>query len=109
MGCGVMKFQHPDVDFPVIGTAKGVVIVRPEALVRGPTLEQNSLQQTDANDDDSTSPSTTATPRRKRKGLEGELLDFLKEAKAATQRRREIHLQQMKTFQVSFLSFIDKQ
>ena len=53
-GQGTMKFQfysqfnelldkNHDVDFPVIGTAKGVTIVRPEAPLREPhSLENRS-------------------------------------------------------------------
>lgn len=58
------------------------MILSPKVSVIWPTLGQNSPQySTDVSDDDS--------PMRKRKGREGELLDLLKEAKAASQRRHD--------------------
>ncbi|KAJ8391894.1 hypothetical protein AAFF_G00083650 [Aldrovandia affinis] len=98
---------------------------RPEALVSGPTPGQNTPRQsTDATDADdgasfSTSSTTTATPagpvrkRKKQEGVGGELLVFLKEAEAASQRRHDEHLEQMKASQDSIermvQSIINKQ
>ena len=72
-----MSFQF-NVDFPVIGTAKGVTIVRPEAPLREPhSLEENR----------SGSPGRSSTQKRKKKGREADLCEILKEAEAAKQRR----------------------
>lgn len=91
-GQGTIKFHfysqisellqnNHDVDFPVIGTGKGVKIVRPEALSREPQSHKKRSGSLGNS-------STLALKRnRKGKGQQAELCDILREAESAKQKR----------------------
>lgn len=99
-GRGSMRFQffqemdallcdQHDISFPVVATAEGVEIRRPEAL----NVETCAASE---------SVTTNTCKKRKSKGEDSGLLDFLRESELATQRRHEEILAQMSASQQSF-------
>lgn len=130
-GKGPTKFQffkemgeliggHHDIDFPVIGTAKGVTVRRPEAikqpLISGnPSTEEEvssppMAPSSHSSDSESAGPSTLSPPHtsalaRKRKCREDTtqvMSCVIKECEQATQRRHEEIMGELKTTNALF-------
>lgn len=93
--------QNHDVDFPVVGTSEGIDIRRPDVLNaegrQSPTLSQSSTPS---------QCSARGTPKPKVRTQLNSVLHFLQESEAASQRRHEALLSQMKASQDSFESLM---
>ncbi|KAF7686756.1 uncharacterized protein LOC124381313 [Silurus meridionalis] len=88
---------HHDVEFPVVGTVKGVEVRRPKTL------------NVDAErDSEVTSTRPNLLKRKKANEHYFALLDFLKESTAARQRRHEETLAQMKSAQDGFEALMNR-
>lgn len=110
-GKGTMRFQfynemeellggHHDIDYPVVGTAAGLEIRRPELLTeKGQTLVPVSHPHPPI-------PPSTPSSVRRRRSEDGELLSFMREAEAATHRRHEEIIDQMKASRQSFEAMV---
>lgn len=99
---------HHDVEFPVVGTVKGVEVRRPKALNIDGERDSPVTAHTG-----STTPAVTPTrlPLLKRRRTDKHylnLLDFLKESAAARQRRHEETLAQMKSAQDGFEALMNR-
>lgn len=105
---------HHDVEFPIVGSVKGVEVRRPKALNadggRDSPATANTGSATPA-----AAPTASATPTRppslKRRRTDEhylDLLDFLKESMAARQRRHEETLAQMKSAQDGFEALMNR-
>lgn len=101
---------HHDVEFPVVGTVKGVEVRRPKALNVDDGRDSPAMAHTEA-----ATPTASATLTRphplKRKRTDKhylDLLDFLKESTAARQRRHEETLVQMKSAQDGFEALMNR-
>lgn len=114
-GRGTVRFQffsqmddllgaQQDVVFPVVGTPEGLEVRRPEALWR--------CSGVTASDDIAASPAATPrathTPFRKRKRVDNEVMQFLRECEEASQQRHRETLAQLKSAQQSFESLMLK-
>ncbi|KAB5579382.1 hypothetical protein PHYPO_G00194420 [Pangasianodon hypophthalmus] len=96
---------HHDIDFPAVGTVQGVVGRRRKALSIDCQRDSSAARQT------STRPASPTQPLRKRRRTEEDystLLDFLRESEAASQRRHEEILAQMKSAQKGFEELMRK-
>ena len=102
---------HHDIVFPVVGTAMGLDVRRPDALkvsVSAPDTSPSSSTSTPSPPTNSHSVPTKPTdaPRRPRKRQEDDLLGFLKESEAASQaaaqKRHAETLAQMREAQEGF-------
>lgn len=82
---------HHDVSYPVIGTAKGVEIRRPEALELSPSPAPSWS-------DPSPGPSLLGRVRRK----QPEVIEFLRQSEAASQARHEELMAQLKSSEETF-------
>lgn len=96
---------HQDIDFPAVGTVQGVVGRRRKPLSIDCQRDSSAARQT------STRPASPTQPLRKRRRTEEDystLLDFLRESEAASQRRHEEILAQMKSAQKGFEELMRK-
>lgn len=105
---------HHDVEFPVVGTVKGVEVRRPKALNVDGGRDSPAMAHTEEATPAAT-PTASATltrpPPLKRKRTNKHylaLLDFLKESTAARQRRHEETLAQMKSAQDGFEALMNR-
>ncbi|KAI5104325.1 hypothetical protein C0J45_5951 [Silurus meridionalis] len=90
---------HHDIDFPAVGTVQGVVGRRRKTLSIDCQRDSSAARQT------ATRPASPTQPIRKRRRTEEDystLLEFLRESEAASQRRHEEILAQMKSAQKGF-------
>lgn len=88
-----------DIDFPAVGTVQGIVGRRRKAWSIDCQRDSSAARQTP------TRPPSPTQPLRKRRRTEEDystLLDFLRESEAASQRRHEEILAQMKSAQKGF-------
>jgi len=109
-GQGTMRFQFFTemeillggkhvIDFPVVGTAEGVEVRRPEAV----GLHDQELATNEAASTVPTPQPSQLTPHRRRgRAEDGPLLEFLRESETASQTRHLELLNQMKSSQESF-------
>lgn len=108
---------HNGIDFPVIGTAKGVTVRRPEAIKQplmsgNPSTEEevSSPSMAHSSDSESAGPSTLSPPHtsalaRKRKCCEDTtqvMSRVIKECEQATKRRHEEIMGELKTTNALF-------
>ena len=113
-GKGTMRFQfyfemddlladNHDVVFPVVGTAAGLEVRRPEALVPTASAPQDSIlpRRTEA------SSPTNPTPSKRRRPEE-DIMEFLRESEVASKTRHQETLAQLKSAQLNFESLISK-
>ncbi|MCJ8749232.1 hypothetical protein PDJAM_G00174050 [Pangasius djambal] len=105
---------HHDVEFPVVGTVKGVEVRRPKALNMDGGRDSPATAHTGSATPAAT-PTASATPTRapplKRRRTDEHylaLLDFLKESTAARQRRHEETLAQIKSAQDGFEALMNR-
>ncbi|KAB5518532.1 hypothetical protein PHYPO_G00167150 [Pangasianodon hypophthalmus] len=105
---------HHDVEFPVVGTVKGVEVRRPKALNVDSGRDSPATAHTGSATSAAT-PTASATPTRapllKRRRTDEHylaLLDFLKESTAARQRRHEETMAQMKSAQDGFEALMNR-
>ncbi|KAL1005415.1 hypothetical protein UPYG_G00058820 [Umbra pygmaea] len=118
-GKGAMRFQfftemgnllggHNEIVFPVVGTAGGLEVRRPEMLGHCSSVPPLA--------DTACSPSSTPvrtkvrtpTPSRKRKRVDDEVMRFLQEAEGACQKRHAEILAQLRSAQQSFESLMTR-
>ncbi|XP_060748234.1 uncharacterized protein LOC132860929 isoform X1 [Tachysurus vachellii] len=105
---------HHDVEFPVVGTVKGVEVRRPKALNVDCGRDSPAMAHTEEATPAATptdSATLTRPPPFKRKRTNKHylaLLDFLKESTAARQRRHEETLAQMKSAQDGFEALMNR-
>lgn len=96
---------HNEIDFPAVGTVQGVVGRRRKTLSVDCQRDSSGARQT------STRPASPTQPLRKRRRTEEDystLLDFLRESEAASQRRHEEILAQMRSAQKGFEELMRK-
>lgn len=105
---------HHDVEFPVVGTVKGVEVRRPKALNMDVGRDSPATAHT-GSAMPAAPPTASATPTRpfplKRRRPDHSylaLLDFLKDSLAARQRRHEETLAQMKSAQDGFEALMNR-
>lgn len=105
---------HHDVEFPVVGTVKGVEVRRPKALNADGGRDSPATAHTGTATPAAT-PTASATPTRpsllKRRRPDEHylaLLDFLKDSVAARQRRHQETLAQMKSSQDGFEALMNR-
>ncbi|KAJ3610767.1 hypothetical protein NHX12_022858 [Muraenolepis orangiensis] len=89
--------QH-DIVVPVVGTSEeGLEVRRPEALGQCRSVSALSPPRT---------PTATPTPPRKRRKVEDEMMQLLRESEEGSQRRHEEFLAQLKSSQQGFESLM---
>lgn len=96
---------HHEIDFPAVGTVQGVVGRRRKVLNIDCQRDSSGARQTP------TRPASPTQPLRKRRRAEEDystLLDFLRESEAASQRRHEEILAQMRSAQKGFEELMRK-
>ncbi|KAK7137444.1 hypothetical protein R3I93_017513 [Phoxinus phoxinus] len=114
---------HHDVDFPVIGTAKGVTVRRPEAF-KQPLMFGNSSTEEElsspsiahSSDSESAGPSTLSPPhtsalarkRKRREDITQVMSRVIKECEEATQRRHEEIMGEIKTTNALFKQMLQQ-
>lgn len=105
---------HHDVEFPVVGTVRGVEVRRPKALNMDSGRDSPATAHTGSATPAAT-PTASATPtlpsplkRRRTDEHYLALLDFLKDSVVARQRRHEETLAQMKSAQDGFEALMNR-